>query len=133
MISKEKEDVELVEPFECVGPVEVWLNGLIGAIRKTLRQKLNDAQDVCSGMNRELFLKSFPAQIVVLCSRIMWTFEVGRSFEQMMEGGNETALKDYLKRQIADLGTLTEVVQQKLDSCTRKKIINLITVDVHAR
>jgi dynein heavy chain len=40
-------------------------------------------------------LEDYCAQIALLATQILWTEEVSRAFEEI-EGGSETAMKDYL-------------------------------------
>ncbi|KAL0479463.1 dynein beta chain [Acrasis kona] len=132
MISQEEEVVEFTNAYECKGAVENWLNGLLDTIRNTLQTILVDAHTAYVEQSRDQWLFLFPAQIVVSASRVWFTAEVNAAFERQEEG-NKNALKDYFKVCIDQLGKLTQLVQGKLTSGDRKKIITLITVDVHNR
>lgn len=62
----------------------------------------------------------------------MWTEEVNRAFDEV-EGGSETAMKDYLALIILRIKHLIERVRNDLSSELRIKIITIITIDVHER
>jgi dynein heavy chain len=132
MISQEEEVVEFTTPYECKGAVENWLNGVLDTIRNTLQTILVDAHTGYVEQSRDQWLFLFPAQIVISASRVWFTAEVNAAFERQEEG-NKNALKDYLKVCVDQLAKLTLLVQGKLTSGDRKKIITLITVDVHNR
>eukprot|EP00762_Andalucia_godoyi_P000343 ANDGO_03199.mRNA.1 Dynein beta chain len=132
MISKEGEEVPLAEDFNCEGAVEDWLTGLIKAVADTLRAQMGDAYSSFSDLSREQFLRAFPAQLAVVAARIWWTFEVNKAFERLEEG-DENAMKEYNKAQVEMLNNLADVVAMDLDGNMRRKVITLITVEVHAR
>ena len=50
-----------------------------------------------------------------------------------MEDGNEMALKDFLKQQKTQLDGLIGLVLGELTKGDRKKLVTLITIDVHSR
>ena len=69
MVSKEGEIVTFRTPFNCVGAVENWLNGLIAHIAETLRNILTDAATSYGEPEREAalasWIESYPAQVRV--------------------------------------------------------------------
>lgn len=134
MTSNEDELVKFTNPYFCRGAVETWLNGVLETIRQTLASILHDAHSSIVELHesRDAWLMNYPAQIVVVASRIIYTSEVNTAFERQEEG-NKSALKDYNKQQVEQLAKLTQLVQSPLSSGDRKKIITLITVDVHNR
>ena len=62
----------------------------------------------------------------------MWTEGVARAFEEL-EGGSESAMKDYLNFILIGIKNLIERVREDLDPILRGKIITIITIDVHER
>ena len=74
----------------------------------------------------------YPAQIVSLVSRIWWTRDVDSAFG-MKEEGNQYALRDYNRNQQENLKKLAALVRGELSPQERRKIITLITIEVHAR
>lgn len=121
-----------MKPFTCEGAVENWLNGILENIRHTLSTVLHDAHQAYMETTRDSWLRQFPAQLIIAASRIYFTSDVNSAFDRYEEG-NKNALRDYSKNQIQQLASLTQMVQNDLDRGLRKKIITLITVDVHNR
>eukprot|EP00741_Cyanophora_paradoxa_P005992 tig00000955_g5810.t1 len=132
MYSKEMEYVAFPTPFKCEGAVETWLSGLVEAMQNALKHVLNEAAKEYDEHPRQKWLFRFCAQMVIVVSRIIYTEDVARCFEQLEEG-NEMAMKDYNKKQIDQLASLSELIISDLTSNDRRKVITLVTVDVHAR
>lgn len=137
LISREGEEIMFHRPFVCDGPVEKWLGDLIIHVRETLRNILSDAATTYSEPEREqaldLWLASYPAQLVVLVSRVWWTRNVDLAFA-MREEGNVNSMKDYNRTQVDSLASLAALVRrEEISAGERKKIITLITIEVHAR
>jgi dynein heavy chain len=70
--------------------------------------------------------------MVIVIARIIFTEDVSMCFDAL-EDGNEGALKEYSKKQVEMLGTLTEQVLKDLSKNDRRKVITIITVEVHSR
>ncbi|EFC48546.1 hypothetical protein NAEGRDRAFT_55628 [Naegleria gruberi] len=132
MISKEDEIITFPDKYECKGPVEDWLNGVLNTIVSSLTHTLGDAHAAYVEQQRDQWVFQFPAQIVIVASRVWFTSEVNSAFERQEEG-NKNALKDYYNQLKDQLAKLTTLVQGELTPGDRKKIITLITVDVHNR
>lgn len=62
----------------------------------------------------------------------MWTEETSRAFDEI-EGGSETAMKEYLATILVRIKHLLERVRTDLNPDLRVKIITIITIDVHER
>jgi len=62
----------------------------------------------------------------------MWTEETTRAFDEL-EGGSETAMKDYLNTIKTRLNHLIDRVRTDIGKDLRVKIITIITIDVHER
>ena len=70
---------------------------------------------------------------VALCgTQIWWTTEVNIAFGRLEEG-YENALKDYFKKQVAQLNALITMLIGQLSKGDRQKIMTICTIDVHAR
>ena len=74
------EQIDLVRPQPCTGAVEDWLNKLVDVQRDTMRHVLDLAK--ASSENwaveepREKWLFSYPAQMALTASQILWCEEV---------------------------------------------------------
>lgn len=62
----------------------------------------------------------------------MWTEETTRAFDEV-EGGSETAMKEYFLIIVARINHLISRVRTDLSKDLRNKIITIITIDVHER
>ncbi|XP_020637559.3 dynein axonemal heavy chain 11 isoform X1 [Pogona vitticeps] len=132
MYSKEKEYVPFSAEFECRGQVETWLKLLEEVMRETVRRHIAEAIAAYEEKPREQWLFDYPAQVALTGSQIWWTTDVGIAFNRLEEGF-ETALKDYHKKQIAQLNALISLLLGELTSSDRQKIMTICTIDVHAR
>lgn len=131
------EEVAFDTPFTAHGDVEVWLNELVEHMRASLRLILERAKFTADHWEIEVprhkWLSSYPAQIALTASQVMFTEEVTGTFEAFAEG-NEQAMKDYAKVLASRLEQLINLVlDPKLSKSERIKVITLITVDVHNR
>ncbi|KAJ3364693.1 hypothetical protein GGF32_001332 [Allomyces javanicus] len=132
MYSKEDEYVLFPEPCECTGPVEVWLNRLEATMKNSLRTLLSEAVVTYEEKPREQWIFDYPAQITLAGTQIWWTTEVNVAFGRLEEG-YENSIKDYYKKQCAQLTALILLIQGQLSSADRQMIMAVCTLDVHAR
>eukprot|EP00916_Digyalum_oweni_P021759 GHVL01036069.1.p1 GENE.GHVL01036069.1~~GHVL01036069.1.p1 ORF type:complete len:4080 (+),score=886.02 GHVL01036069.1:1188-12242(+) len=138
MISPEGEMVPFLSDFKCEGAVEVWLTNLEEKMRRTLNEWLEQARisadnwEVGELPREKEWLNRYCTQVALVASQIVWTEEVIRALEDI-EGGSESAMKDY--KTICDdrIRKLIRRVQGPLNGNDRVKIITQITIDVHAR
>ncbi|XP_070583565.1 dynein axonemal heavy chain 11 isoform X3 [Erythrolamprus reginae] len=132
MYSKEKEYVPFSGQLECSSQVETWLKRLEDTMHESVRYHITEAITVYEEKPREQWIIDYPAQIALTGSQIWWTTDVGIAFSRLEEGF-ETALKDYHKKQIAQLNTLIALLLGDLTPSDRQKIMTICTIDVHAR
>lgn len=136
MWSKEGEYVPFSGIFTCTGAVENYLNDLERMMQLTLKDVLEVAKGTADNWEiekkRHEWLEDYCAQISLLATQIMWTEEVHRAFEEL-EGGSETAMKDYLQIILVRIKNLIDRVRTDLTMDLRIKIITIITIDVHER
>ncbi|NXB68815.1 DYH9 protein, partial [Struthidea cinerea] len=132
MYSREEEYVQFSEPCDCSGQVEVWLSRLLDTMRATVRDEMTAAVAAYEDKPRDQWLFDHPAQVALCCSQIWWTAEVGMAFSRMKEG-YEKAMREYHKKQVAQLNTLVTMLLGQLSKGDRQKIMTVCTIDVHAR
>ncbi|XP_032695992.1 dynein heavy chain 9, axonemal [Lontra canadensis] len=132
MYSKEGEYVAFSEPCDCSGQVEIWLNRVLAHMRATVRHSMTEGVVAYEEKPREQWLLDYPAQVALTCTQIWWTTEVGIAFARLEEG-YENAMKDYYKKQVAQLKTLITMLVGQLSKGDRQKIMTICTIDVHAR
>ncbi|NXJ23235.1 DYH9 protein, partial [Dicrurus megarhynchus] len=132
MYSREEEYVQFSEPCDCSGQVEVWLSRLLDTMRATVRDELAAAVAAYEDKPRDQWLFDHPAQVALCCTQIWWTAEVGMAFSRMKEG-YEKAMREYHKKQVAQLNTLVTMLLGQLSKGDRQKVMTVCTIDVHAR
>ena len=132
MTSKDGEYVDMVEPCDCNGQVEVWLNRLLDAMRATVRHELGESVSGYEEKSRDQWVFDYPAQVALCGTQIGWTSEVNIAFGRLEEG-YENALKDYSRKQVQQLNALISMLIGKLTPGERQKIMTICTIDVHAR
>jgi dynein heavy chain len=132
MISSEGERVPFHAPFTCEGPVETWLFNLTIHSHECIKQWMYEAVQVYEDKPKHDFLFDWCAMVSGTCSRIAYMEEVNIAFDQMEEG-NENAMREYNQKQVEGLTKFVQLVLGELTSNDRRKIVMIITVDVHAR
>ncbi|NWI39535.1 DYH9 protein, partial [Picathartes gymnocephalus] len=132
MYSREEEYVQFSEPCDCSGQVEVWLSRLLDTMRATVRDEMSTAVAAYEDKPREQWLFEHPAQVALCCTQIWWTAEVGMAFSRMKEG-YEKAMREYHKKQVAQLNALVTMLLGQLSKGDRQKVMTICTIDVHAR
>uniref|UniRef100_UPI00398F1A35 dynein axonemal heavy chain 11 n=1 Tax=Pristiophorus japonicus TaxID=55135 RepID=UPI00398F1A35 len=132
MYSREGEYVQLSPPCFCEGQAECWLRHLEETMRTMVQQEIMEAVAAYEEKPRDQWLFDYPAQVALTGTQIWWTTDVGITFERLEEGF-ETALKDYNKKQIAQLNALINMLLGELTHGDRQKIMTICTIDVHAR
>ncbi|XP_072903303.1 LOW QUALITY PROTEIN: dynein axonemal heavy chain 11 [Hemitrygon akajei] len=132
MYSREGEYVQLSPPCFCEGRVECWLLQLEEAMRTKVKVEIMEAVIAYEEKPRDQWLFDYPAQVALTGTQIWWTTDVEIAFDRLQEGF-ETALKDYYKKQIAQLNVLINMLLGELTHSDRQKIMTICTIDVHAR
>jgi dynein heavy chain len=132
MYSGENEYVSWPNPFVCEGAVEAWMDGLTHHTHNELMALLVDAVSAFDDKPRHEFIFGWCAMLCTVVCRVVYTEDVDDSFDQLEEG-NDNSLSDYNAKQIALLNKYAELILTDLASNDRKKIITLVTLDVHAR
>ncbi|EEZ99537.1 Dynein heavy chain, cytoplasmic-like Protein [Tribolium castaneum] len=130
MISPEGERVALTKGLKARGNVEDWLgkveSSMFFALRRLMKGALIDFQQ----SRRIEWVVRHPSQITLTVSQIMWA----RGVHAILDHGNaHSNLEKFEQKCIGDLNDLATLIRSDLDSVTRKVLIALITIDVHAR
>jgi len=103
----------------------------------TLKEILDVAKEATEDWDlqkpRHLWLDDYNAQTALLATQILWTEETARAFEELENGGSESAMKDYYNVTVSRIAALIERVRTDMSSELRIKIITIITIDVHER
>nr|XP_034190797.1 dynein heavy chain 6, axonemal [Osmia lignaria] len=131
MISPEGERVPLGKGLRARGNVEHWLARVEEAMFSTLRKRMKEGIKDLATKGREEFLYMHPSQIVLSVSQIFWT----RNIHLILESSENVhqKMRGFEEKCYSDLSELATMVRGELPKLIRDVIINLITVDVHAR
>ena len=76
----------------CDGPVEVWLQNVVDAMRKAVSAEFKAAMPAYAEKARTQWIFENSAQNTITVSRTFFTAEVNEAFMEL-ENGNEDALK----------------------------------------
>ncbi|KAJ3242061.1 Dynein heavy chain 2, axonemal [Chytriomyces hyalinus] len=132
MHSGDGEFVPYFTPVVIEGPVEGWLTEVESTMRSTLRKLLLGCLMAQKKSKKDKWIKDWPGQLLITCGLVSWTQDCTKSLQDV-EKGEKHALKTLKKKQISGLKKLADLIRSPLSKVERKKIIALITVEVHSR
>jgi len=128
--------------YEANGEVEQWLNDLELIMKLSLNSQLSNSREAArdtwetvqteKSMTRDRWIELYCAQISLIITLIVWTDEMQNAINEF-ENGTETALKDMEATILKRIQQLIQRVRGELPKGLRKKLITIITVDVHGR
>eukprot|EP00755_Sulcionema_specki_P032815 Sspe_Gene.20010::Locus_7312_Transcript_1_1_Confidence_1.000_Length_13148::g.20010::m.20010/K10408/DNAH; dynein heavy chain, axonemal len=122
----------LKQPVSCTGPrVEEWLEKIVTAIGRTILSDIEHAVHTYTERPLVAWLEGYMCQVVLVALSIHFTIDVASAFHAMDEG-NEGALREQKRRCVDQLTMLIGLVDKDMAAAPRRKIMNLVTHDVHA-
>ncbi|XP_074097467.1 dynein heavy chain at 16F [Cotesia typhae] len=131
MISPEGEKVSLGKGLKARENVEDWLGKVEESMFTSLRRRMKFAIADFDKRTRRAFIHSHPSQIVLTVSQISWTKNVHFILEIVDDA--RKAIKAFEQKSFSDLNELASMIRKELPKLIRDIVINLITIDVHAR
>mmetsp|Transcript_44339 Transcript_44339/g.86753 ORF Transcript_44339/g.86753 Transcript_44339/m.86753 type:complete len:4144 (+) Transcript_44339:98-12529(+) len=130
MYSAEGERVPLGQNLKARGSVEIWLRSLEEDVVKTMTKFMKAGVVDYEKMSRKEWILEKFGQVVMTVSQIAWC----RGCEQSLTDENPIeAMNNWYDLQSEQLSVLVDLVRGNLSSIDRKKIVALITTDVHGR
>ncbi|XP_015509159.2 dynein axonemal heavy chain 3 isoform X1 [Neodiprion lecontei] len=129
MLSDEDEYVPMstkIFPADAKGLVEKWLSQVEKLMKVSLRDVSQDSIAAYFNTVREVWILSWPGQIVLCGSQVHWTSEVCESFEA-------NSVPAYLAQCSSQIDKTVALVRGKLEPGARITLNALIVIDVHAR
>jgi dynein heavy chain len=137
VFSDEGEFFSFFEPYKPDGAVEVWMTKVDEIMLDTLRKLTKEGVFMYAKMDRAEWMFKYLGMIVIVTRQIWWTWRVEDVFRKVKEG-DKYAMKKEARFQTEELNFLVAQVRSDLEAMDptgkyRKKINNLIIVDVHAR
>lgn len=130
MISPEGERVQLGKGLKARGNVEDWLGKVEESMFLSLRRLMKASLQDFMNRTRTDWVVRHANQIVLAVSQMMWAKGVHEILDNPQKS---SALEGYEKKCINDLNDLAALIRSNLPPVTRKILIALITIDVHAR
>lgn len=107
------EEVDITNPLQLNGKVEVYLQDIIDCMQSTLRAIATASFKNKGTMERKTWIEMDPAQITLLVNNIVWSADIEECF-QKIGNGDMNALKDFLKTSIELLTDLIRMVRGDL-------------------
>lgn len=81
---------------------------------------------------REKWIKDWSGQLLITAGKIMWTIDCTKALNEVAKG-SKSSLKKLKKKQHIYLSRLADLVRGKLSKIERKKLVALITMEIHSR
>jgi len=131
MYSPDGEYVSFVNPIITEGRPEEWLNHVEIAMFATTKKHLKSTLDHHKGTKKEKWVKENKGQCLISAGQIVWTGECERVLSE--SESPKSALRQLKKKWVSYLNKLTIITRSKLNKIDRKKVVGLITIEVHAR
>ena len=115
--------------------MEDWLCRVENEMRATLHTLMVQCIIAHKKLKKDKWIKEWAGQLVLTVSQLAWTSECVKALSSTKdkEKGTKTGLKVIKKKQISLLNKLTEAVRAVKNKVQRKKLVALITVEVHSR
>ncbi|EGD81605.1 dynein heavy chain 2 [Salpingoeca rosetta] len=132
MHSPDGEYVPFKVPVALDGPVESWLLKVEGEMRHSLKALLQDSIVAHKKQKRDKWLREWAGQLVLTVSQLAWTSQCVAAMSDA-KGGPKKGLKVLKKKWVSLLNKLTEAVRSVKNKTQRKKLVALITIEVHSR
>ena len=132
MISSEKEDFNYRTNVPAEGAVEDWMTDVQNEMRSTLHLIAKEAVFNYAKSVRTQWIRQNLGMMTLVGSQNWWTWEVEDVFRRVRDG-NKYAMKDFAVKLTGQLVDLTGMVRSDLSKLERKKVNQLIIIDVYAR
>lgn len=136
MYSSDGEYVHYMKPVVLDGPVEHWLGKVEAEMRTTLRALMGQCRIAHKKTKRDKWINDWAGQLVIAISQLGWTADTIKAINGGGKKEKVTAkkgLKSMRKKQVSLLKKLTLAVRSVKNKVTKKKLVGLITIEVHSR
>jgi dynein heavy chain len=133
MVSPDGEELLANENVVVDGPVELWLILVEEMMRSAVRKWLRDSVMAFKATKKkEKWVKMYHGQLLITTGAIMWTADCARALNQIANG-KKKAMRHLKKQQARYVVKLAAMVRGKLTRIERKKVVALITMEIHSR
>ena len=131
MHSPDGERLSFDEEVPTHGRPEEWLNEVERAMRRACKSSLRETLEQSKGMKKEKWVKQFPGQMIISAGCVVWTAECEKALAD--KDNAKAAVRMLKKKWVSYLNKLVTLTRSELDKVNRKKVVALITIEVHAR
>lgn len=132
MRSSEGETFNFRQAIAVEGAAETWMTNVEKEMKETLHQISKEGVFYYAEKSRDSWINESLGMVTLGGSQIWWTWETEDTFIKV-QNGNKYAMKQFLVKQNSQLSQLTGMVRTDLSDETRKKVNQLIIVEVHAK
>uniref|UniRef100_K3WBA0 Uncharacterized protein n=1 Tax=Globisporangium ultimum (strain ATCC 200006 / CBS 805.95 / DAOM BR144) TaxID=431595 RepID=K3WBA0_GLOUD len=126
----EKIEQHLINPNNSGGNVEVWLEEVETAMRKSVAFHLDESIVDYPTKDRLLWVQQWPGQVVLAVNQTMWTQQTEAALSSPR---GPLALSDHLQMLRSELLRTVELVRGELSKLIRITLGALVVMDVHNR
>ena len=130
MNAPDGENVKFVAHFLAAGPVEEWLIRVEEAMIRSMKRELKSSLELYR--NKTKWIEAVPGQMLISGGMIMFSNNVTAALNAIQKG-TKNALRVQRKKQVSYLNKLAAFVRQDIDKIKRKKLVALITMELHSR
>lgn len=131
MHSPDGETLPFDEEVPTHGRPEDWLNKVEAAMYRACKTSLRETLEQSKGMKKEKWVKQYPGQMIISAGCVVWTAECEKALADKDKA--KAAVRMLKKKWVSYLSKLVTLTRSKLDKVNRKKVVALITIEVHAR
>ena len=114
------------------GAVENWLVELEKAMICSMQKLLAGSVQAFRSKNKEKWIGDVQGQLLITTGAIQWTNDCSKALNNI-SGGQKNALRQLKKKQVGYLTRLTDMIRSQLPKLVRKKLVALITMEIHNR
>ena len=136
MYSADGEYVHFMKPVVLDGQVEAWLGKVEQEMISTLRSLMGQCRIAHKKTKRDKWINDWAGQLVIAISQLSWTGDTIKSINGGAKKEKVSAkkgLKSMRKKQVSMLKKLTIAIRAVKNKVTKKKLVGLITIEVHSR
>ena len=131
MHSPDGETIPFNDEVATHGRPEDWLNKVEAAMYAACKKSLFETLENSKGTKKEKWVRQYPGQMIISAGCVVWTTECEKALADADKA--KTAIRTLKKKWVSYLSKLVTMTRSKLDKVNRKKVVALITIEVHAR
>ncbi|CAF1059416.1 unnamed protein product [Adineta steineri] len=134
MISLEKEEMTFINPIECNGKVEIWMNNIEKEMKYSNRWITKEAIFYYRfKQNRLEWMRKYIGMVVLVVNQLWSTWEIEDQFNKMLTLNQSSAMKNYVKQLNSQIEEIVFEMRKSLTLNEYNKYETVLTIDVHIR